>query len=117
MGGSGAISAPSLQAKPQALVVTESSVATISQLRPTAGDRPLRGRPSIGWLNMPPVSHERTLGAAAPIPLAAWRIRRIRAGDHRDPECWPAVTFWAVALLVLTSAAELLAALWLRSRG
>ena len=57
------------------------------------------------------------LAAAAPIPLAAWRIRRIRAGDHRDPQCWPAVTFWAVALLVLTSAAELLAALWLRSRG
>jgi 1,4-dihydroxy-2-naphthoate octaprenyltransferase len=56
------------------------------------------------------------LAAAAPIPLAAWRIRRIRSGDHRDPACWPAVTFWAVALLVLTSAAELLAALWLPRR-
>ncbi|HEY0191766.1 MAG TPA: prenyltransferase [Kofleriaceae bacterium] len=54
------------------------------------------------------------LCAALPLPLAAWRIARIRA-DHRDPRAFERLTFWAVALLVVTSAAELagFASLWL----
>jgi anti-sigma-K factor RskA len=35
-------------------------------------------------------------------------------GDHRDPARWAALTFWAVALLVLTAAAELVAVISLR---
>jgi 1,4-dihydroxy-2-naphthoate octaprenyltransferase len=54
------------------------------------------------------------LAAGLLAPLSLWRMRRLVAGDHRDPARWPALTFWAVALLVLTTAAELLAVVSLR---
>jgi 1,4-dihydroxy-2-naphthoate octaprenyltransferase len=54
------------------------------------------------------------LAVAALAPVGWWRIRRLGAGDHRDPARWAALTFWAVAMLVLTAAAELLAVVSLR---
>ncbi len=46
------------------------------------------------------------LAAAAPVPIAAWRIARI-AAEHRDPSAYERLTFAAVFLLVATSAATL----------
>jgi 1,4-dihydroxy-2-naphthoate polyprenyltransferase len=54
------------------------------------------------------------LAAGLLAPLSLWRMGRLRAGDHRDPARWAALTFWAVALLVLTAAAELVAVISLR---
>jgi 1,4-dihydroxy-2-naphthoate polyprenyltransferase len=48
------------------------------------------------------------LAAALPAPVALWRIARITA-DHRDPSRFERMTFFAVFLLVATSAAELVA--------
>jgi 1,4-dihydroxy-2-naphthoate polyprenyltransferase len=50
--------------------------------------------------------------AALPAPLAAWRIARI--AEHRDPAAYERLTGFAVALLVATSLAELVAviSLW-----
>ncbi len=45
----------------------------------------------------------------APAPLAIWRMFRI--ADHADPSAFERLTFWAVGLLVATSALELVA--WL----
>lgn len=45
--------------------------------------------------------------AALPAPLAAWRIARI--AEHRDPSAYERLTFAAVALLVATALAELVA--------
>jgi 1,4-dihydroxy-2-naphthoate octaprenyltransferase len=54
----------------------------------------------------------RIAGAAAlTAPVAFHRIRRMRAGDFAIPARWEVLTFWAVALLVVTAAAELVAAL------
>jgi 1,4-dihydroxy-2-naphthoate octaprenyltransferase len=47
--------------------------------------------------------------AAVTAPVAAWRLWRVRAGDCLTPARWESLTFWAVALLVATSAAELVA--------
>jgi 1,4-dihydroxy-2-naphthoate octaprenyltransferase len=47
------------------------------------------------------------LAASAPVPLAWWRIRRALHGDWRRPWRWETLTFWAVALLVVTTVAEL----------
>ena len=47
--------------------------------------------------------------AALPAPFAAWRISRV--ADHRDPSAFERLTFGAVALLVATSACELVASL------
>ena len=69
--------------------------------------------PLLVWAGLP---GRVALAAALLAPLSLWRIRRMRAGDHRDPARWPALTFWAVALLVLTSACELLAVLTLAPR-
>jgi 1,4-dihydroxy-2-naphthoate octaprenyltransferase len=49
------------------------------------------------------------IAMAAPAPVAIWRIVRIR--DHAEPAAYERLTFWAVALLVITSLAALLA--WL----
>lgn len=51
--------------------------------------------------------------AALPLPIAVWRVARVGA-DHRDPGAFERLTFWAVALLVATSAGELagFASLW-----
>jgi len=51
--------------------------------------------------------------AALPAPIAAWRIAR--TADHRDPAAYERLTLFAVMLLVVTSLAELVAAvtLWL----
>jgi 1,4-dihydroxy-2-naphthoate octaprenyltransferase len=46
------------------------------------------------------------LAAALPAPLAAWRLLRMRADFARAGQ-WERITFWAVALLVATSTAEL----------
>ncbi|MDB4954492.1 MAG: UbiA prenyltransferase [Myxococcales bacterium] len=47
------------------------------------------------------------LAALVPAPIAVWRIARIR--DHADPAAFERLTFFAVFLLVATSAAELVA--------
>jgi 1,4-dihydroxy-2-naphthoate octaprenyltransferase len=49
------------------------------------------------------------VAAALPGPLALWRVRRTLHGDWRRPRRWETLTFWAVALLVLTTVAELAA--------
>jgi len=51
--------------------------------------------------------------AALTAPLALWRMLRIR--DHREPAAYERLTFFAVALLVATSLAEVIAivTLWL----
>ncbi len=47
------------------------------------------------------------LTAAVPAPLAAWRLWCLRGGRALQPENWEGLTFWAVALLMLTAAGEL----------
>ena len=47
------------------------------------------------------------LAAALPLPIAVWRI--VRVADHRDPQAYERLTFFAVFLLVTTSLAMLLA--------
>jgi 1,4-dihydroxy-2-naphthoate octaprenyltransferase len=47
------------------------------------------------------------VAAAVPAPIALWRVRRTLHGDWRRPRRWETLTFWAVALLVLTTVAEL----------
>jgi 1,4-dihydroxy-2-naphthoate octaprenyltransferase len=49
------------------------------------------------------------VAAALPAPLAFWRIRRVLHGDWRRVWRWETLTFWAVALLVMTTLAELAA--------
>jgi len=56
-------------------------------------------------------------GAAALLaPVALWRIRRALHGDWRRPWRWEAFAFWAVGMLVATSAVELAAFLTLDLR-
>jgi 1,4-dihydroxy-2-naphthoate octaprenyltransferase len=47
------------------------------------------------------------LATALLAPVALWRILRARGGRALRPERWEALTFWSVALLTLTAAAEL----------
>jgi 1,4-dihydroxy-2-naphthoate polyprenyltransferase len=61
----------------------------------------------VAWLAGLPGAVALAAGALAPV--AVWRARRARAGDWRRPRRWEQVTFWAVALLVGTTLAELLA--------
>jgi 1,4-dihydroxy-2-naphthoate octaprenyltransferase len=49
-------------------------------------------------------------------PIAAWQITRMRRGAFRDPARWESLAFWSVALLITTSAAELIAFLLLLLR-
>jgi len=49
-----------------------------------------------------------SLLALAPAPIAAWQFARMRAVAYRDPARWESLAFWSVALLIATSAAELL---------
>jgi 1,4-dihydroxy-2-naphthoate octaprenyltransferase len=49
------------------------------------------------------------VAAALPAPLAWWRVQRALHGDWRRAHRWESLTFWAVALLVLTTVAELAA--------
>ncbi|HLL24313.1 MAG TPA: prenyltransferase [Kofleriaceae bacterium] len=55
------------------------------------------------------------LAAALPAPIAVWRI--IRVAEHRDPRAYERLTFFAVFLLVATSAATLVAFVTLRGRA
>lgn len=54
-----------------------------------------------------------TLGAAAGAPLAAWQFHRLGRGAGTDPTAWEGLAFRAVAMLVGTSIAELVASVWL----
>jgi 1,4-dihydroxy-2-naphthoate polyprenyltransferase len=56
------------------------------------------------------------LAAGIPGPLAAWRLVRVGGGDFRRPARWEGLAFWAVALLVITSVAELIAFVWIAQR-
>jgi 1,4-dihydroxy-2-naphthoate octaprenyltransferase len=47
------------------------------------------------------------LCALAPSPIAAWQFARMQRGDYRDPASWESLAFWSVALLIATSAGEL----------
>lgn len=47
------------------------------------------------------------LAATAPVPIAAWRISRI--SDHKDPDAFEQLTFFAVFVLVATALAEVVA--------
>ena len=49
------------------------------------------------------------LAALIPAPIAFWQLVRMRRGAWRDPRQWESLAFWSVALLILTSAAELCA--------
>jgi 1,4-dihydroxy-2-naphthoate octaprenyltransferase len=40
-------------------------------------------------------------------PIAAWQFWRMRRGAFREPARWESIAFWSVALLVVTSALEL----------
>jgi 1,4-dihydroxy-2-naphthoate octaprenyltransferase len=60
--------------------------------------------PVAVWLGLP---GRVAVAAALPLPFAAWRVARL--ADHRDPVAFERLTFGAVALLVATSAAELIA--------
>lgn len=51
------------------------------------------------------------LAMAVPVPVAIWRMSRLAHGDHLDAGAYEKLTFWAVALLVATSACVL--ASWL----
>ena len=51
------------------------------------------------------------LAMAAPVPVAIWRMSRVVHGDHLRADAYEQLTFWAVALLVVTSACVL--ASWL----
>jgi 1,4-dihydroxy-2-naphthoate octaprenyltransferase len=62
------------------------------------------GLPLLALAGLPPIV---ALAAAIPAPLALWRIRRTLHGDWRRMRRWEGLTFWAVALLVFTSVAEL----------
>jgi 1,4-dihydroxy-2-naphthoate octaprenyltransferase len=48
-------------------------------------------------------------GAAVTAPLAAWQGWRVRHGAWADPACWNSLGFWAIALLMGTATAELVA--------
>jgi 1,4-dihydroxy-2-naphthoate polyprenyltransferase len=41
-------------------------------------------------------------------PIAAWQVWRMHRGAFRAPEKWESIAFWSVALLVVTSALELI---------
>jgi 1,4-dihydroxy-2-naphthoate octaprenyltransferase len=41
-------------------------------------------------------------------PIAAWQVLRMHRGAFRDPARWESIAFWSVALLVVTSALELI---------
>ena len=41
-------------------------------------------------------------------PIAAWQVWRMHRGAFRDPARWESIAFWAVVLLVVTSALELI---------
>ncbi|MGA7742097.1 MAG: hypothetical protein ABSF35_21140 [Polyangia bacterium] len=47
------------------------------------------------------------LAAASLSPLALWRIWCVRADRALRPESWESFTFWSVAMLILTAAAEI----------
>jgi 1,4-dihydroxy-2-naphthoate octaprenyltransferase len=47
------------------------------------------------------------LAAASLAPVTLWRILRARGGQALRPDSWESLTFWSVALLTLTAAAEL----------
>ncbi len=51
------------------------------------------------------------LAGAASLPIAAWRC--VRIADHRDPSAWERLGFWAIAVLMTTAMAELVAAVTL----
>jgi 1,4-dihydroxy-2-naphthoate polyprenyltransferase len=70
--------------------------------------------PLLAWGGLPT---QVALAAALPAPVALWRIRRICAGDFRQPRRWESIAFWAVALLVATAMAELAAFSVLAWRG
>ena len=41
-------------------------------------------------------------------PIATWQVWRMHRGAFRDPARWESIAFWSVALLVVTSALELI---------
>jgi hypothetical protein len=57
------------------------------------------------------------LAAAAGAPLALWQLRALGRGGHRDPARWEGLAFRAVAMLVVTAAALLLAFVRLSAVG
>jgi 1,4-dihydroxy-2-naphthoate octaprenyltransferase len=69
----------------------------------------------LAWsYSAPPLKlHSRGLG----VPLAAWQSRHMLWGAWADPALWNSLGFWAVALLMGTTAAELLAFLLLAAQG
>ena len=71
---------------------------------------------AYGWLPLGAIlglPGEVALAAAIPVPLAAWRIARI--SDHRERAGFERLTLFAVVLLVVTAACELVAFVAARS--
>lgn len=70
--------------------------------------------PLLRLCGLPPVV---ALAAAAGTPLAAWQFQRLGRGAWAEADAWEGMAFRAVAMLVVTSAAELAAVLWLVAKA
>jgi 1,4-dihydroxy-2-naphthoate octaprenyltransferase len=70
--------------------------------------------PALAWAGLPVTV---AAAGALPAPIAAWQAARVARGAYRDPARWESLAFVSVALLVATSAAELVGALLVASRG
>ncbi|HEY4186295.1 MAG TPA: prenyltransferase [Polyangia bacterium] len=68
------------------------------------------GIPLLIVAGLPPIA---ALGAASLAPLAAWQFGVLGGGGGGDARRWEGLAFRAVAMLVVTSAAELAAFVWL----
>ena len=61
--------------------------------------------PLLVRVGLPPIAAGAALLTS---PLAAWQVWRMHRGAFRDPAKWESLAFWSVALLVVTSALELI---------
>jgi len=60
--------------------------------------------PLLVWAGLPRIVAACALPTS---PIAAWQVWRMRRGAFREPPRWESIAFWSVALLIVTSALEL----------
>jgi 1,4-dihydroxy-2-naphthoate octaprenyltransferase len=65
--------------------------------------------PILTFLALPPIAG---LAASLMVPIAAWQFWRLGAGAWADGRAWEGVAFRAVAMLIGTAVAELVALVW-----
>jgi 1,4-dihydroxy-2-naphthoate octaprenyltransferase len=70
--------------------------------------------PVLVLAGLPPLAG---LGLALSAPLGAWQFWRLGRGDFRDPARWEALVLRGVAMLIVSSAGELAAFVWLVLRA